>query len=417
MPAVEFARGAVWLISGAAFVAIVLRPRRLPEATWAVLGAVVLVAFGLLPLAAAVAAVDRGAQVYAFLLGMLLLARLLENEGVFAWLAGFALGAAAGSRTRLFALVYGVGIVVTVFLSNDATAVVLTPAVAVAVGRVGLPPYPYLFACAFVANAASFVLPISNPANLVVFDGHLPRLGAWLGAFALSSALAVAATYAALWLASRGDLSGSFAEQLAGSEPLSGSGRVAGSCAALSAFALVALNAMGLEIGVPALICGLASLSVVSLLRPAAFLRDLRAVNYTIVPLVAGLFVIVAALDASGASAGLHRLFAAAASVGSNSGGALVLGLPLALACNLINNLPVGLSVAPNVAAAAPLLQHAALVGVDLGPNLALSGSLATLIWRDALAAQGIEMDGARFLRTGLVVLPAALVLALAVVR
>ena len=73
----------------------------------------------------------------------------------------------------------------TVFFSNDATVVVLTPAVATMLARTRVSPYPYLFACAFVANAASFVLPISNPANLVLYGGALPRLGAWLAAFAL----------------------------------------------------------------------------------------------------------------------------------------------------------------------------------------------------------------------------------------
>ena len=63
--------------------------------------------------------------------------------------------------------------VVTVLLSNDATAVVLTPAVYAARAPPAPSPLPYLFICAFIANAASFVLPISNPANLVVFgDAH-----------------------------------------------------------------------------------------------------------------------------------------------------------------------------------------------------------------------------------------------------
>jgi arsenical pump membrane protein len=63
----------------------------------------------------------------------------------------------------------------TTVLSNDATAVVLTPAVYAVIKRTKGNLLPYLFACAFIANAASFVLPISNPANLVVFGNNLPR--------------------------------------------------------------------------------------------------------------------------------------------------------------------------------------------------------------------------------------------------
>ncbi len=80
--------------------------------------------------------------------------------------------------TRLFVLIYAVGTVVTIFMSNDATAVVLTPAVLAAVKKARTEPLPYLLICAFIANAASFVLPISNPANLVVFhQGHAAAHG------------------------------------------------------------------------------------------------------------------------------------------------------------------------------------------------------------------------------------------------
>jgi arsenical pump membrane protein len=98
------------------------------------------------------------------------------------------------------------GTVVTVLLSNDATAVVLTPAVYAAVKAAKAEPLPYLFICAFIANAASFVLPISNPANLVVFGSYMPPLVSWLARFGLPSILSVGATYVALHLTQRRSL-------------------------------------------------------------------------------------------------------------------------------------------------------------------------------------------------------------------
>jgi Na+/H+ antiporter NhaD/arsenite permease-like protein len=83
---------------------------------------------------------------------------------------------ARGSAKRLFLIIYVVGALVTVLLSNDATAVVMTPAVYAATRTAQVDPLPYLFICAFIANAASFVLPIGNPANLVVFGGQMPAL-------------------------------------------------------------------------------------------------------------------------------------------------------------------------------------------------------------------------------------------------
>ncbi len=118
----------------------------------------------------------------------MLLSELARREGVFDWCASVAVGHAKGSPARLFWLIYGVGVAITVFLSNDATAVVMTPAVFAATKAAKVEkPLPYLFACALVANAASFVLPISNPANLVLFGGHMPPLLEWLQEFALPS--------------------------------------------------------------------------------------------------------------------------------------------------------------------------------------------------------------------------------------
>ena len=76
----------------------------------------------------------------------------------------------------LFLLVYVTGVVITTFLSNDATAVVLTPAVYAAARTAKAEPLPLLFACALIANAASFVLPISNPANLVLYGGQFSEM-------------------------------------------------------------------------------------------------------------------------------------------------------------------------------------------------------------------------------------------------
>jgi arsenical pump membrane protein len=120
------------------------------------LGAGSLVLLGLLPPRAAWQGVQKGTDVYLFLAGMMLLAELARRESIFDWLASHAARAARGSRARLFALVYGVGVLVTVFFSNDATAVVLTPAVYAAIKRTKTTSRPYRLGCAFIVNAVSF---------------------------------------------------------------------------------------------------------------------------------------------------------------------------------------------------------------------------------------------------------------------
>ena len=183
---------ASWGIVAVATTGVIARPFGWPEWIWACLGAALLVLLGLLPWSDALAGVSKGTDVYLFLIGMMVLAELARREKLFDWLAAHAARHARGSAQRLFALVYGVGVVVTVFLSNDATAVVLTPAVAaVARAAEAEDPLPYLFTCAFVANAASFVLPISNPANLVIYGQAMPPLLEWAPRYALPSALSI----------------------------------------------------------------------------------------------------------------------------------------------------------------------------------------------------------------------------------
>ena len=137
MDAMTAAQAETWSIAAFATSGVILRPWGLPEAIWVVAGATALVLSALLPWQDALAAVSRGTDVYLFLTGMMLLAEVARREGLFDWLAVHATEAAKGSPTRLFGLIYAVGILVTAFMSNDATAVVLTPAVYAAAARQG----------------------------------------------------------------------------------------------------------------------------------------------------------------------------------------------------------------------------------------------------------------------------------------
>lgn len=393
---------------------VLLRPFHLPEYVFSLLGAGALVGFGLIGWRAALASVARGHEVYLFLVGMMLLSEVARREGLFEHLAARAARAARGSAPRLFAIVYGLGILVTVLLSNDATAVVLTPAVYAMARTARVAPLPYLFACAMVANAASFVLPISNPANLVIYGAAMPPLAGWLGLYLLPSAVAIAATYVALRLALRADLAGP-APRSVDLPRLAPAGRAAALGLLATAGALIAASALGAPLGGPTLAAGIAVVALVTAMTRRPPMPLLRGVSWGVLPLVAGLFVLVEAVFSTGlpdrAVAALH-LWARAAPQGAAGG----VGLLFAAASNLINNLPVGL-VAATANRAGDLPPHmvgAMLIGVDLGPNLSVTGSLATILWLVALRREGLQVSARQFLGLGLRVAPPALVLSLA---
>ena len=403
-----------WGIAAAATAGVILRPFAWPEFVWAGTGAALLVLLGLLSVPEALGGVAKGTDVYLFLLGMMLLAAVARQEGLFDWLAAKAAGLAKGSATRLFTLVFAVGTVVTAFLSNDATAVVLTPAVAAVARAVKAEqPLPYLLTCAFIANAASFVLPISNPANFVIYGSHMPPLLAWLPRYALPSALSILATYAVLRWTQRAALRQGISSEIERPR-LAAGGKVAAWGIGGTAALLLAASAFGIQLGLPTFLAGAATAALVLLRSRSGPMVVLRGVSWGVLPLVAGLFVLVEALGKTGVTDDLAGLLHALAQRSATLA-AWVSGLALAVGCNLVNNLPAGL-VAGRVAEIANVPEHvraAVLIGVDLGPNLSVTGSLATILWLTALRREGQSVGAWAFLKLGTLVMPPALVLAL----
>jgi arsenical pump membrane protein len=413
MAMITMTEGATWAISAVATGGVIARPWRLPEAVWAVLGAASLVVLALVPWRDALRAVGRGTDVYLFLAGMMLIAELARQQGVFDWLAALAAKQARGSADRFFALVFGVGTVVTVFLSNDATAVVLTPAVYAAAKAAKAEPLPHLFVCAFIANAASFVLPISNPANLVVFGSHMPPLLSWLAQFAVPSVLSIGATYIVLRLTQRASLRERIAEQ-ADMPTLSRAGRLTACGIGIAAMILLLASALDVRLGLPTFLAGALTACIVLIDQRQAPWDLLKHVSWSVLPLVAGLFVMVEGLARTGVIEQLGQILQADAQ-SSTAATSWVAGAIAAVACNLMNNLPVGLIAGSAVAAAStpPQVAGALLIGVDLGPNLSVAGSLATILWLVALRRDGQEVSAWRFLRLGAMVTGPALLLAL----
>lgn len=401
----------IWLICAGTIAGILFRPKEWPEAVWACLGAVLLMIFGLVPLPQAGEALAKGTDVYLFLTGMMLLSELARREGVFDWMASLAVRAAKGSPARLFLLVYLVGTLVTIFLSNDATAVVLTPAVYAAVKKAGTKALPYLLICAFIANAASFVLPISNPANLVVYGKHLPPLMPWLRTFLLPSLLSIVATYAVLRWVTRKDLQGKV-EDPGAEQPLSGKGRFAAWGIAASGAVLIGASGFGLDLGLPTLVSAAIVVLMVTKAQVKALGEVFGGVSWSVLPLVGGLFVLVAALNSAGAlsSAGAALHWCARLPVITSG---LAASFGVAGLSNVMNNLPSGLLAGGALQATrvAPHIRDAVLIGVDLGPNFSVTGSLATVLWLIALRREGEKISGSEFLKVGALIMPPALFL------
>lgn len=405
----------IWIISLVAIAGVIIRPFKTPEVVWATTGAIILVIFGLLSPAEGFSGAAKGLDVYLFLTGMMLLAETAREEKLFYWLAAHATRMAKGSATRLFLLIYLVGVIVTVFLSNDATAVVLTPAVAAAVRAAKVQkPMPYLLICAFIANAASFVLPISNPANLVIYGSHMPSLMHWLAQYSLPSVFSIMITCLLLWLTQREALKTEIHADIVIPQ-LSPGGKTALFGIAVTAVILLISSAYNIQLGLPTALTGIITSAIVIVRARKNPWLVVRGVSWSVLPLVAGLFVMVEALSKTGVTYTLTTILQQNSITDVNKtawGSAFI----IAFASNLMNNLPVGLIAGTSlqVGQIPELIKSAVLIGVDLGPNLSITGSLATILWLVALRREGQNVTAWTFLKLGSLIMIVALLFAIA---
>jgi arsenical pump membrane protein len=392
---------------------MLLRPRGIPEFYWVCGGALLLVALRLVPLPLAGHAIAKGTDVYLFLIGMMLLSELAREHGVFDWLSSIAVRRARGSTARLFTLVYATGTLVTIFMSNDATAVVLTPAILTVVRKARVKPLPYLFACALIANAASFVLPISNPANLVVFRHGMPPLGRWLIAFGVPSILCIATTYAVMRVLFHEDLKAVIQETV-GARELTVNGKLVLAGLGLMIAVLLTASAQGKDLGLPTCLAALAVTAVVSIKARNNPMQLVREISWGTLALVAGLFILVDAVESIGALRYTEAALQWARGL-APAPAALVTSFTVGVANNLVNNLPLGLIAGATLQAthATGLIANSILIGVDLGPNLAVTGSLATILWLIALRKEKLNVSFWGFFKIGIVAMPAAMLAAI----
>ncbi len=188
--------------------------------------------------------------------------------------------------------------------------------------------------------------------------------------------------------------------------------------------ALLVASLRGQDLGWPSCIGGLATLAAVCATRPRLLAPALKEVSWGVLPLVAGLFVLVAGLERTGLVDTLAHWVRDLSAMSAQGGPAGLLGAGLAGRGGgrgqQYREQPAGGAAVGLGAGGRPRLDTvtaAVLIGVDLGPNLSVTGSLATLLRLTALRREGHAVGAGTFLKTGALVMPLALLPALAVLR
>lgn len=388
----------LYVIAAIAVAGIALRPRAIPAWTTPVAGAALVVALGYEPPAGAAAAVVSQWNVFLFVGGLMGLSLAAEESGAVAWFAGGLASFARGSRRRLFVVLFLGGATLTFVLSNDATAIVFTPIVYRTVTNAGLDVRPFLFGCTFVADTASFGLPFSNPANVLVLP-H-PDVADYVWHLGPPQLAAIGVNLAIFLIVFRRSLRGRF-EAEAPALPPASAVAVATVLAALVAAYALAL-ARGWPLGLVAAAAAAIALAVAKI-RPSVAAAK---VGWGTLALLAALLVIFAAIARAGLVDWATRELLDAAAYGRLTTVAAATVGAAALA-NALNNLPVAVASSLTVAhAPGHGLAYPLIAGIDLGPNLTLAGSLATILWASALRRRDVRVNALEYARLGALTVP-----------
>jgi arsenical pump membrane protein len=385
----------------------VVRPFGWPEAVAAVPAAVLVIASGAIPAHDAAAEARQLGPVIGFLAAVLVLAQLCDDGGLFRACGAWMARASAGQPRRLLAQVFAVAAVTTAALSLDATVVLLTPVVFATAARLEVRARPHLYACTHLANSASLLLPVSNLTNLLAFAASGLAFGRFAALMALPWLAVIGTEYAVFrWF---------FAADLDAGVPPA---RPAADAAGIPVFtlAVVAVTLAGFVVtsaaGVNpawAALGGAAILAARALAqRRTTFVKLAGSADAPFLVFVLGLGIVVRGVTANGLGGAVRPLLPA----GTSLPALLATAALAAVLANLINNLPAVLVLLPIAAASGAGAVLAVLLGVNIGPNLTYTGSLATLLWRRVLRHRGSGPSLREFTRLGLLTVPAGLVIA-----
>ncbi|HUI26525.1 MAG TPA: anion transporter [Candidatus Kryptonia bacterium] len=357
----------------------------------AMIGAVCMVVFGVLPVDHLIAAIDFPTLVLLF--SMMIVAASLRLCGAFRWLADMVLHRAARPY-RLLALVIALAGVLSALFVNDVVCIVLTPLLLEVLRALGRNPVPYLVALAVAANIGSTATIVGNPQNMII--GSLSGISyrAFVAALALPALLGLVTAYGLVALVFRRALR----QHAQTTAPHRSRVRVH-RWLAIKNGGITLLLLLALIAGLPIATSAATAAAWMLFTRRVKPAKVFALIDWELLVMFTGLFVVVGGIEHAGLSAWMHEQLTAAPVLLSDRWFALA---SVALS-NLVSNVPAVLLLKQAIPAFADR-EHAWLVlalSSTLAGNLTIPGSVANLIVVEAARRGGVKIGALTYLRVG----------------
>lgn len=386
----------------------VIRPHGWPEAVAAGPAAALLIGTGAIGGREAMAEAGRLGPVIGFLAAILVLAQLCDNEGVFRACGAWVARTSGRKPRRLLVQVFAISAVTTAVLSLDATVVLLTPVIFATVARLGARAKPHVYACTHLANSASLLLPVSNLTNLLAFTATGLAFGRFAALMALPWLAVIVTEYLLFSRFFATDLGASAQQPDPAPAEETGVPLFALIVVSATLAGFVIASAAGVNPAWAALAGVVALAGRAMTARRTSLIGIVRAADIPFLAFVLGLGIVVAAVVDNGFGSVLRLALPA----GTSLVALLATAALAAVLANLVNNLPAVLMLLPLAVPSGAGAVLAVLLGVNIGPNLTYTGSLATLLWRRVLRQHGSGPSLREFTMLGLLTVPVGLLVA-----
>ena len=383
----------------------------------ALLGGMLMIVLGVIDQQQAFAAIDL--NVIFLLAGMMVIASVVAKTGFFELLAIRSVRLSHGHPMRLLLILAAVTAIVSAFLDNVTTVVLMTPIIFSVARRLEISPMPYLLASVFASNIGGTATLIGDPPNILI--GSAAGLG--FGDFLFNLAPVIVVVFLAfagvMWLSFRGSLKVPDERREAALEGAEGTAIKnrpllyrALAIAGLTILGFLFHSVLGLEVATIALL-GAAALMLVAHLDVAETLRE---IEWPTLFFFVGLFILVDGIVATGI-VGRFADALAEATKGDAALAAIALLWFSGFVSAIVDNIPYTATAIPVVHRLVDSGMHtnalwwALSLGACLGGNLTIIGASANVVVANMADRAGTPIRFAQFLRYGAAVFASSLVI------